>query len=197
MTINPTHLIFKANPVDRPATTRIVIHHTAGPADQSVESIHNYHKRERGWLGIGYNVIQTEDGQWHAGRGLDKQGAHATGYNDTSIGISLIGNFEATDLPDHRWDSLVRMCRYLMDRYGLVSEDVVGHGELPGASTACPGVDMDALRRELKNQKPDVLYRVVVDGKQVGAWKMGEYVAASVRLALEQKPQKILIEKTG
>ena len=199
MTINPTHLIFKTTPVDRPATTRIVVHHTAGATDQSVESIHNYHKRERKWIGIGYNLIQTDDGEWHAGRGLDKQGAHASGYNDTSIGICLTGNFDVNSVPDDRWRSLVKMCRYLMERYGLTSEDVVGHRELPGAATACPGLDMDALRKELNYTPQDggaALYRVVVDGEQQGAWKTHEYVAASVRLALRHNPERIVVERT-
>ena len=173
--IKPTpSLRFITHPKPRSATRGIVVHHTAAPPSQSVEDIHAYHQ-EIGWIGIGYSLVQTADGVWREGRGIDTEGAHAKGYNRDTIGICLTGNFETRPVPDDRWLSLVSMCAALCRRYGLSAADVRGHRELPGAATLCPGkyIDMDRLRREvserLRRTAPPT-WRVSVDGRQIGAF---------------------------
>lgn len=42
---------------------------------------------------IGYNFLISGDGNVYECRGWYKQGAHTSGYNRGSIGISIIGNF--------------------------------------------------------------------------------------------------------
>src|SRR5216117_2473729 len=49
----------------------IVVHHSAGPPDQTPESIARFHVETRGWSGIGYNYLVYEDGRIFAGRPLD------------------------------------------------------------------------------------------------------------------------------
>lgn len=198
MEIKETDLEFRSFPEDRYSTNRIVVHHTAGPVNQSVLDIHRYH-RSKGWLGVGYNLLQDKEGAWHEGRGIDKQGAHAFGYNSNSVGICLIGNFEEDALSSDRWESLVQMCSFLCLQYGLEYTDIVGHRELPGASTLCPGkhIDLSALRRAVLRQPiPDndsaSIYRVVVDGIQVGAFT---YPLRAIGIALSKNPEKVLIEK--
>lgn len=172
--IKPTpSLRFTTHPKARAATRKVVVHHTAGAARQTVEEIHAYHQKI-GWIGIGYSLVQTEDGVWREGRGMDAEGAHATGHNRDSIGIVLTGNFEAQPVPEDRYESLVDMCVYLVRRYGLRSSDVVGHRELPGAATLCPGkhIDMGQLRSDVDRRlvRSAPVWRMFVDGVQVGAY---------------------------
>ena len=45
------------------------------------------------WADIGYNFIIDEGGHVYEGRGWDVDGAHTFGYNSTSHGIGIIGEF--------------------------------------------------------------------------------------------------------
>jgi hypothetical protein len=52
-----------------------------------------YHIESFGWADIGYNFVVGGDGGVYEGRGWDKIGAHAKGYNKVSIGLNFIGTF--------------------------------------------------------------------------------------------------------
>lgn len=53
----------------------------------------NLHIDRNGWEDIGYNFLIGEDGHVYEGRGWDKVGAHAPGYNFQSIGVCFMGDF--------------------------------------------------------------------------------------------------------
>ncbi|MET9216613.1 MULTISPECIES: N-acetylmuramoyl-L-alanine amidase [unclassified Nocardia] len=87
----------------------ITVHHTAGRNDYSraesagiVRAIYAYHAETLGWCDIGYNALVDQYGQIFEGRygGLDRavQGAHAGGFNENTVGVALMGNYE-TETP--------------------------------------------------------------------------------------------------
>lgn len=102
----------------RPAPLAI-IHHTAGAAcstqgkwdmissaeskswnyfqiaacSQQMRNIQSLHIDNNRWADIGYNFCVGGDGQVYEGRGWNRQGAHASGFNDRSVGICFIGTF--------------------------------------------------------------------------------------------------------
>jgi len=135
--IQNKNLRFTQSLKQRKSTNKIVLHHSAASADQTVEQIHNYHINHNDWCGIGYNLIVTADGQIFWGRGLDKVGAQCKGYNDTTIGICAIGNFMINDMPEAQKTALKRVVADLKTYYKLNANDVKGHREL--GSTDCPG----------------------------------------------------------
>lgn len=73
----------------------IAVHCTASREGQAmtVEQIRAGHK-EKGWSDIGYHYVVTLDGRVHLGRDVDVAGAHVSGYNSNSIGISYVGGLE-------------------------------------------------------------------------------------------------------
>ncbi|MFC7376035.1 S-layer homology domain-containing protein [Brachybacterium sp. GCM10030267] len=86
----------------------VIIHHTAGTnsyssseSAQIVRGIHTYHTRTLGWADIGYNILVDKYGRIFEGRsgGLHRniQGAHATGFNRGSFGISVLGHYSSTE----------------------------------------------------------------------------------------------------
>lgn len=113
----------------------IVLHHTAASANQTVEEIHSYHIG-KGWLGIGYNIIVDKNGNIYWGRGMDYIGAHVKGYNDVSIGICAIGNFETGTMPEVQKASVKRVIKEVLKYYPSITQ-IVGHKDL--AATSCPG----------------------------------------------------------
>jgi len=83
-----------------------LVHHTAGsnsygPAQSAaiVRSIELYHVEGNGWDDIGYNFLVDKYGQIFEGRyggiGRPVIGAHAQGFNTGSVGVALIGNYNA------------------------------------------------------------------------------------------------------
>lgn len=73
--------------------TEVVIHHSEGPASQSVRAIQDFHMGARGWVDIGYNFLVSSDGTAYEGRGWTVQGAHAPGHNTSGVGICVIGSY--------------------------------------------------------------------------------------------------------
>ena len=128
-------LAFTGTPQRRIRTDRIILHHyhheTATPRD-----VHRWHL-DRGWAGIGYNLVVDMDGTIWEGRGMENVGAHAGGSNSDSIGIACQGRYDdrTTEMPDAQFNSLVWLIRHIRDIYGKIP--VLRHSDV--SATACPG----------------------------------------------------------
>jgi hypothetical protein len=108
---------------------QVHVHHTATGNDYSradvpgiLRGMYRYHTETLGWFDLGYNFLVDRFGRSWVGRsgGPDRlvRGAHTLGFNDTSVGLAVIGNLE-----DRRpWRSavtqLVRLAAWKLDRHG-------------------------------------------------------------------------------
>ena len=130
---------------------RIVIHHTATPADWTVDRIRREHVEGRGFSDIGYHYIVYPDGSVHPGRPVARPGAHAKGANADSIGIALVGRFDGDrdPPPSEQWVGMLVLCRQLCERYSLTGHDVYGHREVGTTATVCPGFAPEQVRSDL------------------------------------------------
>lgn len=115
----------------------LVIHCSDTPNDRDVKAaeIHEWH-RERGWAGIGYNLVIERNGQWEPGRPDYWVGAHVSGHNDESIGICLIGRDEFTDM---QLQTLRSYVSYYQAKYPGIQ--VCGHCDLDNKKP-CPNFDV-------------------------------------------------------
>ena len=137
----------------------IVVHHSASAVGSA--SIFDKAHRERGWDGLGYHFVigngsASGDGEVEVGYRWSKQmqGAHAGNieYNQHGIGICLVGDFEHGGTPSPaQMASLRRLVRFLQVKTGISTSEVIGHGNVPGKSTQCPGrsLDVGAFRESL------------------------------------------------
>ena len=135
----------------------IIIHHSA-TANGSVDIFRKAH-RDKGWSDVGYHYVigngtQSGDGVVEKGRAESVAGAHAQadGMNFKSIGICLVGNFNTTKPTLKQMVALETLVTHAMERYKIPSSKILGHGEVPGAATACPGsnFDMVAFRKNME-----------------------------------------------
>ncbi len=126
----------------------IIIHHTATEIGKAmlIDRAHN----DRGfWQGLGYHflidngTLEKGDGQIEASPRWIKQqdGAHckAGGMNYQGIGVALVGNFTYETPTARQMDSLAYLLETLMRYYGISAANVMGHRDVPGANTECPG----------------------------------------------------------
>lgn len=125
----------------------IVIHHTATLSGDK-ESISLLH-RKRGFGELGYHFLIDNGtrgrsiGQIEIGsRWLEqKDGAHAKddNMNTKGIGVSLVGNFSEQTLAEEQLQSLAYLVNTLRFHYKIPKWRVIGHRDVRGAATECPG----------------------------------------------------------
>jgi len=139
----------------------IVVHHSAS-ATGSAASFDKAHK-DRGWDGLGYHFVigngsGSGDGEIEVGYRWPRQmqGAHAGNaeYNQAGIGICLVGDFQNNGHASAKQMAcLRRLVRFLQAKTGVPTSEVIGHGNVPGKSTECPGkyMDLAAFRQSLGN----------------------------------------------
>lgn len=123
----------------------VVVHHTAGAfcsnragCDAQMRNIQHFHRNTNGWADIGYNLCVGECGNAYMGRGWDRQGAHAPGYNNQSVGICIFGNFTSRQPNAAALTALQRTINCGVGMGHIASGHwVIGHQQ--ASATACPG----------------------------------------------------------
>ncbi|KAB0797681.1 hypothetical protein PPYR_08674 [Photinus pyralis] len=134
----------------------VIIHHSTGPSCENehscksrVKSFQNYHMDTNRWNDIGYNFLIGGDGSVYEGRGWGKSGAHTRNYNNKSIGICVIGNYQSTSPNDSALAALKTLIQEGVAK-GHIKRDykLLGHGQV--GATECPG---GALYNEIKTWK--------------------------------------------
>ncbi|GGA44727.1 hypothetical protein GCM10007416_17260 [Kroppenstedtia guangzhouensis] len=115
-------------------------------------------------------------------------GAHAFSFNNGTFGISLLGNYSEMKLPAKMRSAMVDMLAYQADLHGIdprskadfvrnypydnpsvpkTDRDVAtiqGHGQLPRASTSCPG---SYVKADLPNIRTSVNSKMNEDSKTI------------------------------
>ena len=123
----------------------IIIHHS-GTDSGSEASFDRYHRRQRGWKGIGYDFVigngsGTPDGLIEVTFRWEKQitGAHAgvDRYNRHGIGICLVGDFSAGEPTNSQMKSLVALVLYLQQSCRIPLPNILTHRQVK--QTKCPG----------------------------------------------------------
>lgn len=122
---------------------KIIVHCTATPAGRhvTVADIDRWH-RERGFEGIGYHYVVYIDGSVHAGRAVERQGAHCLGQNGTSIGVCYVGGLTCDGRScDTRTDAQRRALSGLIDRLRVEYGPIPVYGHRDFARKDCPCFD--------------------------------------------------------
>ena len=134
----------------------IIIHHTA--TNRGCASYLDTLHRQRGWDGLGYDFVvnngtDAPDGLVEVGWRwtVQREGAHcriegdqANYWNEHTIGIALVGNFENYAPTPAQYASSVELVRFLMDRYNISLDQIKGHRDIE--PTACPGANFPMER---------------------------------------------------
>jgi hypothetical protein len=171
----------------------VVVHHTVTANDYTqaeaasyVRAVYAYHTRSRGYSDIAYNLIVDRFGTVYEGRAGDFArgvvGAHTSGYNTGTLGVSLLGNFDTVALPAEAADAVARAGAWAAERWSFDPRGTVQLGSrtvsrMPGhrdlGTTACPGryaySSLPAIRESAWHRLAAVFSPVVVRGAPVHA----------------------------
>lgn len=107
-----------------------VVHHTAGgntytrtQAPAVVRAVYYYHTKVCGFADIGYNFLIDRYGTIYEGRygGMTRAvvGAQALGFNSCSTGVSVMGEFSATQPPTAAVAALERLLAWKLDLHHI------------------------------------------------------------------------------
>ena len=137
---------------NRTRTDAIIVHHIGNTnADVSAATVHAWHKAN-GWSGIGYHFLIRKDGTVERGRPMDTVGAHCYGENSHTVGVNIVGNFEAAWPEKAQLDAAARLLCALSVYYGFAPQKntICGHRDFN--ATACPGCNLYGLLPALIEQ---------------------------------------------
>lgn len=139
----------------------IIIHHSAtrtGNAEE-FDAAH----RARGMInGLAYHFVidngtaDRPDGYIEVGERWTTQlhGGHCrqAHINEHGIGICLVGNFSQDQPTGKQLDALALLIRGLQHQFKIPDDHVLGHGEVIGEFSECPGKSFpwDDLKKRLK-----------------------------------------------
>ncbi|MCW2765467.1 MAG: N-acetylmuramoyl-L-alanine amidase, family 2 [Nocardioides sp.] len=117
---------------------QVHVHHTVNSNDYSkadvpalIRGMYRYHTSNLGWSDIGYNFLVDRFGRIWVGRAggaaRPVRGAHTLGFNATSTGVSVIGNFDLVAPTTATLNAIVRVAAWKLDKYG---RKPTGHAEV-------------------------------------------------------------------
>ena len=97
--------------------------YTADQVPAMMRSIYRYHTVSLGWGDIGYNVIVDKYGRLWEGRygGLSStvMGAHAGGFNTSTFGVSMLGNYDVVPVPQVTVDAVAAVIAWKFSLFGI------------------------------------------------------------------------------
>ncbi|MFA6574977.1 MAG: peptidoglycan recognition protein [Nocardioides sp.] len=116
------------SPVYNRGLRQVHVHHTATGNSYSradvpaiLRGMYRYHTKNLGWFDLGYNFVVDKFGRAWVGRsgGVSRlvRGAHTLGFNHSSVGIAVIGNFESARPTQKALTTVVRLAAWKLDRH--------------------------------------------------------------------------------
>ena len=131
----------------------IIGHHSATP-NGSAAIFDAYHRNQRHMEnGLAYHFIigngtDSKDGQIEIGPRWTKQlrggHVHSLAYNENSVGICLVGNFEKTRPTAKQIAAFTALVQFLRADVLLGRAPLLLHREVKGEQTLCPGRNFPA-----------------------------------------------------
>jgi len=144
----------------------LIIHHTGGTDSNPLQDSSNYtvqqcsndHKarfnmKSKTGLWCGYHYMIDKLGTVTQVRFDDEEGAHAKGYNSKSLGICLMGNFDATLPTQAQIETLKKVMKQKSDFYAIPLTKIIPHRNV--AQKTCYGNKLsESWARDLLGKQP-------------------------------------------
>lgn len=171
----------------------VVLHHTGSddPAitPQQLAELHVKDPKHQ-WPGIGFHYFIGADGAIQQTNRLDTVCFHVVNNNPSSVGIVLAGRFDAAGPSAEQISSTAALLAWLLQELRLPMESILGHSELAGQETDCPGAAWPTWKemlleevRRIRQTPRRPIYHYVLFWQTATAWAESEWQAAGRYLA--------------
>ena len=169
---------------------QVHVHHTVSSNTYAqddvaglIRGMYRYHTHNLGWSDLGYNFLVDRFGRIWEGRAGGParavRGAHTLGFNDTSTGVSVIGNFELVKPGKAIITAIASIAAWKLDLYGRKADGFVSvtsegsdkysasrvvklpviDGHRDTNDTACPGQYLYAVLPVIRTRTQAVIDR--------------------------------------
>ena len=158
-----------------------IVHHTATAntytaADSAsiMRAIYHFHTHTSRFCDIGYNFLVDRFGQVFEGRagGITRAvvGAHASGFNQRSVGVAAIGTFTTAPVPEALYAGVKSLLAWKLAYHGIDPQGqvqaggrtvsaITGHRDLN--PTECPGDNLHPLLGQLRAETASMIDPVI------------------------------------
>ncbi|MEW5805468.1 MAG: peptidoglycan recognition family protein [Patescibacteria group bacterium] len=123
----------------------LIVHQSATPkAETSFEKIKKFHLKQ-GMGNIAYHYFIEANGKLRKGRNESTAGTHtkASQMNLKSLGVCLAGDFNYEDPNSEQLEALAKILDFLASKYQIPKNNILGHNEVIGSVTECPGISLN------------------------------------------------------
>lgn len=156
----------------------VIVHHTAGSNSYSrsqapgiIRGYLTFHTQSKGWCDLGYNFLVDKYGTIYEGRAgsMDKAvvGAHASGFNTGTLGISVMGTYGSSAPPAAAQNSVARIAAWGANKWGYNPTGTMkmtsGGGELPNTLKEEPSLSMSLVDTGTPVQLPALVMHSTTD----------------------------------
>lgn len=141
----------RSNPTRKESQIKFIARHHSGGATGDWYSFWPFWNKERGWGTGGYAEIILRDGTVQLCYDPHEVTNGVAGHNTSVYNICLVGNGSFTAAQEKAW---TERCHVALKRFGLPVSAVKGHNEFSGTNTACPGINMNTVRKALSAGQP-------------------------------------------
>jgi hypothetical protein len=169
---------------------QIHVHHTATGNGYSradvpgiLRGMYRYHTQTLGWFDIGYNFLVDRFGRAWVGRsgGANRlvRGAHTLGFNEASVGVSVIGNLEQRAPWAEAVTGVVKLAAWKLDKHGRWADGNVfvtstGSDKYPeGTRVRLPAID--GHRDTNDTACPGRIYRRLPQIRDRAQWRIDHW----------------------
>ncbi|MEC0231191.1 peptidoglycan recognition protein family protein [Paenibacillus alba] len=129
--------------------THIAVHHSAVEGG-TIAGYADYHVNSLKWSHIGYHTV-IKGNQIFQTNDLLTFSYHTSSNNSYTVSVSVSGDLSKRALTTDERNCLYATILTLMNIFKIPAENVLGHNEYPSNNTACPCIDMNQLRSDIKN----------------------------------------------
>lgn len=140
--------------------TQVVLHHTAVPSSITWQAVAAYHVNGNGWGGIAYHIgLRDFNGRCIVSMlntpETRSYHAHTVG-NNSGLAVCVAGRKDVEPVTARELDALTRTVKVVRRWATWRRLLVIGHGDVPGNDTSCPG-------KHLKEVIPTLNDRMIRD----------------------------------
>ncbi|GBM90029.1 Peptidoglycan recognition protein [Araneus ventricosus] len=143
-------------PMALPVNHIIIMHTCYGACDntplckRNVKAIQDYHMDDKGWWNIAYSFLIGGDGRVYVGVGFHNVGEYTINYNDISIGVAFLGNFDYM-VPTAEMLNATKELINCGIKKGYITPSAEIHGQRDATCTNSPGKNLYAEIKKWDN----------------------------------------------